>query len=81
MLGAIDEKIREISMKKCRELKDFNECDSDNVNNYLPSTQELYDEEIYFNGKSITIKDLKDEFNYEIIGQKSSNRLDINAIL
>lgn len=81
MLGAIDEKIREISMKKCRELKDFNECDSDNVNNYLPSTQELYDEEIYFNGKSVAIKDLKDEFNYEIIGQKSSNRLDINAIL
>lgn len=70
MLNAIDRVIITLKRDKCNELYENKRyCDiydSQTGNEFLPTREELYQQEIYLNGRMIKIGDIKDEFEYKI---------------
>ena len=70
MIGAIDQKIRELKTRNCQKLNtgsdSYKKCPWGGKvsNRYLPTMEELLKENIYLNGLSVKIDSLKDEFDY-----------------
>lgn len=71
MLGAIEQKIKDLKRQKCQKIQGKNCYDSNLSNIYLPTAEELNAEIIYLNGSSVKISSLKDEFEYVV--QRDSN--------
>lgn len=66
MLGAIEQKIKDMKRNNCQKSQGTN-CYNANLSNiYLPTVEELNAETIYLNGSSVKISNLKDEFEYSI---------------
>ncbi len=74
MLGAIDLKIQELKLRKCRKenggIDTSKKCAvwNDLSNHYLPTRDELLGEMIFLNGASVKIDSIQDEFEYTISG-------------
>lgn len=73
LLGAIEQKIKEMKRNTCYKTIDrsttnsINECYSnDLLNMYLPTPEELYAETIYLNRGSVRIESLKNEIEYVV---------------
>ncbi len=70
MLGALQEKIRDIQESKCHDVHNYDTemCPwSGPISGvYLPTPEELFRESIFLNGKIIRIDALKDEIIYEV---------------
>ncbi len=72
MLGAIEQKIKDIKYTNCQKnntgSNSYGICpwNGDVSNIYLPTPDELYRENIYFNGKDIQIEDIKNEIIYQV---------------
>lgn len=73
MLGAIEQKIKDMKRSKCEQKNysntrnNINDCYSNDLSNtYLPTQEELYVETIYLNRGSVKIGTLKDEIEYTI---------------
>ena len=72
MLGAIEQKIKDLKRTKCQKQNSGNDsytlCPwSGEISNiYLPTPDELYAETIYLNRESVKIENLKDQFEYII---------------
>lgn len=73
MLGAIDQKIKDMKRNKCSSIIDrnttnsINDCYSNDLSNkYLPTQEELYAEMVYLNRGSVKIGTLKDEIEYKV---------------
>ena len=77
MLGAIDGKIKDLKQKKCNIQESFGCYGSDISNIYLPTLEELYNENIYLDRQSVKIETIKDEFEYQVSWTQSSFRTDI----
>lgn len=84
MLGAIEGKIKEMRQGKCFNIlinspsnTAWRDCDGSIIasNIYLPTPSELFAENIYLNGKSVKIGDLKDEFEYTLSGADESAKI------
>ncbi len=74
MLGAIEQKIKDMKRSKCQKENSGNDSykicpwNGDISNMYLPTQEELYAETIYLNRGSVKIGNLKDEIEYGITG-------------
>jgi hypothetical protein len=73
MLGAIEQKIKDMKRNKCYSDMDrsitnsTNDCYSNDLSNkYLPTQEELYAETVYLNRVSVKIESLKDEIEYKV---------------
>jgi hypothetical protein len=73
MLGAIEQKIKDMKQRKCYSDMDrkttngSTDCYSNDLSNkYLPTQEELYAETIYLNRGSVKIGTLKDEIEYTL---------------
>ncbi|GAB0174966.1 MAG: hypothetical protein HHAS10_08450 [Candidatus Altimarinota bacterium] len=80
MLGAIEQKIKDMKRSKCQkeiQSQNYNAINSkcpwtgEISNRYLPTLEELLGENIYYNGRSVSIKNIKDQFEYSISGSIS----------
>ena len=72
MLGAIEQKIKDIQYVNCQKNNTGSDtyatCPSNGgvSNIYLPAPEELYRETIYLNGENLKIGDIKDEILYQV---------------
>jgi hypothetical protein len=79
MLGAIENKIKEIKRNKCQRENTWNNSNDicpwngEISNLYLPTPDELYKETVYLNQSAVKIWDLKDEFEYTVIFKESDS--------
>lgn len=74
MLGAIDQKIKDMKRTNCQNANQgydsYTLCpwNGEVSNIYLPTAEELIQQMIYVNRQSVKIESVKDEFIYSIIG-------------
>ncbi len=90
MIGAIEQKIKELKRRKCEEKNrgnystrmNTNDCYSNTLSNiYLPTQEELYAETIYLNRGSVKIESLKNEFDYTItFSEKNTENLNLRTV-